>query len=235
MPEPIIVTPNSVSDPQGCLPATRQELANFNAASIAVQFLGSSYALLNRSVSTPAPEDNDRIWARLNTAGQLVGFYYFFNGAWRRWAPYPSGTVVMFSGSPSGLFSGSVGVAGTAADGYYLCDGTNGTPNLVDRFVVGSDTYSGGDWTTDVNPDNLNDSAGGNAQTTLGINNLPPITVDIPIGSSTGSNNRFVWGANTNITDPYTLTVVAEGSNRPVPYSNLPPFYALAYMMYKPI
>lgn len=36
----------------------------------------------------------------------------------------PSGTIVMYSGN-------------TIPDGWALCDGTNGTPNLVDHFIIG--------------------------------------------------------------------------------------------------
>lgn len=39
----------------------------------------------------------------------------------------PSGTIQMWSGAISDI-----------PDGYVLCDGTDGTPDLTDRFVVGS-------------------------------------------------------------------------------------------------
>ena len=46
----------------------------------------------------------------------------------------PSGSIIMWSGA-----IGSIPV------GYLLCDGTNGTPNLKDSFVVGAgNTYSVG-------------------------------------------------------------------------------------------
>jgi hypothetical protein len=41
--------------------------------------------------------------------------------------PIPSGSIIMWSGS-----------IGAIPAGYYLCDGNNGTPDLRDRFVVGS-------------------------------------------------------------------------------------------------
>jgi hypothetical protein len=46
----------------------------------------------------------------------------------------PSGGIIMWSGSISSIPSG-----------YYICDGSNGTPNLKDSFVVGAgNTYAVG-------------------------------------------------------------------------------------------
>ncbi len=48
--------------------------------------------------------------------------------------PIPSGGIIMWSGS-----------IGAIPVGYYLCNGSNGTPDLRDRFVVGSgSTYAVG-------------------------------------------------------------------------------------------
>ena len=41
--------------------------------------------------------------------------------------PIPSGSIIMWSGS-----IGSIPV------GYYLCNGSNGTPDLRDRFIIGA-------------------------------------------------------------------------------------------------
>ena len=48
--------------------------------------------------------------------------------------PIPAGGIIMWSGS-----------IGSIPSGYYICDGNNGTPDLRDRFVVGSgNTYAVG-------------------------------------------------------------------------------------------
>lgn len=53
------------------------------------------------------------------------------NGTTFTWQPpVPVGTVILWSGSVANIPSGWV-----------LCDGTLGTPNLVDNFVVGTGTY----------------------------------------------------------------------------------------------
>ena len=50
----------------------------------------------------------------------------------------PPGGVIMFHGETSGNFDGSgIGVAGTAYEGWAICNGQNGTPDLRGRFIVG--------------------------------------------------------------------------------------------------
>ena len=74
----------------------------------------------------------------------------------------PSGFIGMWSGSAS-----------TIPTGWALCDGTNGTPNLTDRFVLGAGkTYqpgaTGGAATATPNV------AAGNAQTGIGLATAAP-------------------------------------------------------------
>ena len=45
----------------------------------------------------------------------------------------PSGSILMWSGTIAAIPSG-----------WYLCDGTNGTPDLTNRFIVGADADDGG-------------------------------------------------------------------------------------------
>lgn len=60
----------------------------------------------------------------------------------------PPGTIVAWSGT---------GVP----SGWALCDGTNGTPNLIDRFIKGGSS---------------NGATGGNEEITITVDNLPPET-----------------------------------------------------------
>lgn len=60
----------------------------------------------------------------------------------------PPGTIVAWSGT---------GVP----DGWALCDGTNGTPNLIDRFIKGGSS---------------NGATGGNEEITITVNKVPPET-----------------------------------------------------------
>ena len=65
---------------------------------------------------------------------------------------------------PAGLISMWSGSIGSIPSGWYLCDGSNGTPNLTDRFIIGAgSTYA-------VN------GTGGTSSVTLTTNNLPAHT-----------------------------------------------------------
>jgi len=70
---------------------------------------------------------------------------------------FPSGGIVMWSGT-----------IGNIPTGWKLCDGTNGTPNLVDRFIVGSTSDSG--QTHDIG------DTGGTNSLTLAAGNIPSHT-----------------------------------------------------------
>lgn len=48
------------------------------------------------------------------------------------------------AGIPSGVICMWAGTVAAVPAGWYLCDGTNGTPNLSDRFIVGETVTPGG-------------------------------------------------------------------------------------------
>lgn len=144
---------------------------------------------------------------------------------------FTSGMILMWAGS-----------IGSIPSGWYLCDGTNGTPNLTDRFVIGAgSSYSVG-------------STGGVGSVTLTTNNLPahthtatstvtdpghvhPIGFGDRITSSnpnlgSGSNDRYgvqstaVRSNTTGITVSTTNSTVGSGAS----FSVQNPYYALAYI-----
>jgi len=104
-----------------------------------------------------------------------------------------------------GLWSGSLV---TIPSGWSLCDGTNGTPNLTDKFVVGAgDTYPV-------------------AGTGGAFDHTHPFTVDdhkhpLHAGPDLSAGPSFL--AETS-TDPSTGTT--DASSGPLP------FYSLAYIMF---
>lgn len=51
---------------------------------------------------------------------------------------------VLANGVPSGAIMMWSGTIATIPSGWYLCDGTNGTPNLTNKFIIGADADDGG-------------------------------------------------------------------------------------------
>lgn len=116
---------------------------------------------------------------------------------------------------------------------WHICDGTNGTPDLRDRFIVGSgSSYKVGD-------------KGGEAKHKLAVNELPERTIvsfkntsgkditfqqirgwDTELGTivNNGWGDCNIYDAKNNVTPPLT------SGNLWQPHENRPPYYALAFI-----
>ena len=128
----------------------------------------------------------------------------------------PSGVIVLWSGA-----------TGSIPSGYYLCDGSNGTPDLRNRFIVGAgSTYAvaatGGSTDAVVvsHTHTINDPGHNHTYNTKSTTAVQSgSTVACWIGDSTATTST----ATTGITN---ATTGVSGTN-----ANLPPYYALAYIM----
>jgi len=133
----------------------------------------------------------------------------------------PSGAIMMWSGSIASIPSG-----------WLLCNGSSGTPDLRDRFIVGAgSTYAVA-------------ATGGSANATLvshthtasvadpghfhswevGFNESVPGTLGLG-----GANSASKFNDTTTKTTGISVTNSTEGSS--ATNANLPPYYALAYIM----
>ena len=139
----------------------------------------------------------------------------------------PYGSIIMWYGTIA-----------TIPFGWALCNGTNGTPNLVNRFIIGAvadynttastwvtgaGTVTGGSKDAVVVTHSHDISDGGHSHT----NNFAGITGD-PGGSTIGGGSYTIGGppTNTSTTGISVLSTGTSGNNM-----NLPPYYALAYIM----
>ena len=152
------------------------------------------------------------------------------SGATPTWAsPFPSGMIVLWSGATDAI-----------PTGWVLCNGSNSTPDLRNRFVVGAgDTYS-------VN------ATGGSADATL-VSHTHSATSSVTdpghfheimqkLQGAFANNGAFIQPASTQISNSFTNNSATNTTGISVSTSlstagssatnaNLPPYYALAYIM----
>lgn len=142
---------------------------------------------------------------------------------------FPSGGIIMWSGSVASIPSG-----------WYLCNGANGTPDLRNRFVVGAgSTYAvdatGGSANAIVVSHTHTFSAttstiGNHAHTltgssgTGGVGNQTTIVTDGPFTTNTWNSGSA--GSHSHTVSGTTASSGSSGTN-----ANLPPYYALAFIM----
>lgn len=97
----------------------------------------------------------------------------------------PKGVIVMWSGTLA-----------TIPAGWALCDGTNGTPNLIGRFVFGA----------------------ANAGATGGSNNLTLTAANIPSHTHTIESHTHTFsGTTSNTTHSHGITTTNSGTSQPIP------------------
>ena len=118
----------------------------------------------------------------------------------------PVGSIIMFNGKAEEIPSG-----------WAICDGKNGTPNLLDRFILAS-TYAGG--------------TGGQSQITLSVSQLPPHRHRLKkcwYGKSDNADDRQVvrWDDSVGTNDQ----ILTEETGFGLPINIMPPYYRLIYIM----
>jgi hypothetical protein len=137
---------------------------------------------------------------------------------------FPSGGIIIWSGSSA-----------TIPGGWLLCNGTSGTPDLRDRFVIGAgSTYAVG-------------ATGGSANAVV-VSHTHTATVTDPghthtptpstsflraTAGANGSNSGSNWRNDTLTIGSATTGITVANSTEGVSgtNANLPPYYALCYIM----
>ena len=136
----------------------------------------------------------------------------------------PSGGIIMWSGSVASI-----------PTGWLLCNGTSGTPDLRDRFIVGAgSTYAVG-------------AAGGSADaivvshshsataSTIGNHNHTSYSVFYTGGGSQNiagdAYQGTINGSATSDAGSHSHTITVNSTGGSATNANLPPYLALAYIM----
>lgn len=130
------------------------------------------------------------------------------------------------SSVPAGSIIPWYGNLANIPDGFALCDGTNGTPDLRDRFLVGAGySYTLG-------------NTGGENSHQLTVAEMPSHQHDSGWGEHTNLGSLFGFsdylagsrgGSGKSDRDNTGLLTSSTGGNQP--HENRPPYYALYYIM----
>jgi len=132
----------------------------------------------------------------------------------------PSGCIVIWSGA-----------VGSVPSGFYLCNGQNGTPDLRNSFVLGAgNTYSVGQTggSTDATLVSHTHTATVTDPThlhSLVINSGSGSVQGVNVGNGAGSTSINTTSASTGVTVANS-TVGSSATG-----ANMPPYYALCYIM----
>ena len=132
------------------------------------------------------------------TLQTLDNLYPILQTATGSGATIPSGLIAIWSGS-----------TGSIPSGWTLCNGSNGTPDLRNSFIIGAgSTYAVG-------------ATGGSADSIVVAH-----THTITNVASTGATTSFASTTGTATGTVTTNSTGVSGTN-----ANLPPYYALAFIM----
>lgn len=131
----------------------------------------------------------------------------------------PIGAIIIWSGTDDNIPSG-----------WHICDGTDGTPDLTDKFVLGAGTA------------HIVGNSGGEEEHTLTVNEIPAHshqqraamdathTAVTAIGDTAGSKKVNSIKTDVVEVDTYSpLTTISVGGGQP--HNNMPPYYTLCYIM----
>jgi microcystin-dependent protein len=159
---------------------------------------------------------------------------------------YVDQSLSSFGGVPRGIITMWSGAIADIPSGWALCDGSNGTPDLRDRFIVGAgESYNVGD-------------TGGSNTVTLTTSQIPShshtASIDQAGDHSHGMGTRwtvdglgdgwepdserngpgFLYGYEERTTGQagehsHSITISSTGDGQA--HENRPPYYALAYIM----
>lgn len=150
----------------------------------------------------------------------------------------PSGGIIMWSGS-----------IGAIPSGWYLCNGSNGTPDLRDKFIAGAgNTYAIGATGGSADATNVahthtfsvtSGAAGGHTHDVMdGAGGTNTNSITLGGGNFSGQDSPTTWRSSTTYTliqavgdHTHSVSGTTASTGSSATNANLPPYYALAYIM----
>lgn len=120
----------TVPSGQQCL-TTVQDVLNKVEQFVTVQ-APEGFQVVIIGASTPTTEQQGALWVRLNAGDSTpFGMFTYAEGAWNRVPFCIEGTVTLWSGT-----------VGEIDEGWHICDGADGSPNLQSETSLWKPAYS---------------------------------------------------------------------------------------------
>ena len=130
----------------------------------------------------------------------------------------PSGGIILWSGAANAIPSG-----------WLLCNGANGTPNLIDKFVLGAGTSTPAVGTTGGSKDAVVVS---HTHTVTDPGHTHSFSVyDAGVSGTNYARNSLPQYPRTASTNSATTGISIAAAGQSGTNANLPPYYALCYIM----
>lgn len=243
---PLLQTQFAPPDPNAA-PLTVAQMVELLNALVQTTFVQpNSYIPYVVGSNQPGADDQDKAWLQLDASGRPLAIKTFYNGHWRRVYNGMLGEVRGYSGDPTQDFDTTgLGKIGMTYDGWHLCNGRDGTPDLSDRFLIAAHMnnnsvagYQNGQWvTTEVH--SAGEATGGTREITLG-----PATTYIPESGTLTTSRLNVSGVTFDANGPILGAPIGGPDNTTLPIVNIPgnttpeainiinPFIALAYIIF---
>ncbi|MDR1227124.1 MAG: hypothetical protein LBK47_09550 [Prevotellaceae bacterium] len=209
--------------------------------------VGGSTTLQNPTTINSTLTVNGNVSAGGNTiAAEVVN-------ATRGYGITPIGSITMWHGSVGNFDNTGKGLPGTSVDGWAVCNGANGTPDLRGRFIVGAiagvQSSSAPTLASHINPSYQTDGSynpnyrvgadesqanapRGKWQHTLSIGEMPPHThtfndIKPAVAGKWASDNSGRANICNDDNQGNQTSTAGQGN----PHINLPPYYAVIFIM----
>ena len=246
---PPVITSFNNPDPNAA-PLNITELVQLLNTLVMSEIQGS-YIPYIMSSTTPGVDDQDKAWLKLDSFGRPIALMVFYNGAWRRVYNGMLNEIRMFNGvpgygAPPALFDANGhGNTGLEYDGWQICNGKNGAPDLSDHFILGAHMNNSGGhngydngWQAYLPGFGGDFKNGGETAYLLNASNTyrpssPGIKVDkYAAGASNGNDpTGILYGVNS--VQHLDLLPPDPGNPTPAPLQIIPPFFAMAFIIFQ--
>jgi hypothetical protein len=192
----------------------------------------------------PASALTNKVWFAIDGAGRPISVRLFYNGNWRPLYSARIGDVKLYFGAFNTVFdSTGKGIAHGSTvtpydqEGWAVCNGQNGTPNLEGYFPCGA-SWSGSAWVANPEGTGAVSSGGTRAQVKIGTGNLPAMYVRTGLFGASGAPCGYNLSDGSDSAGPCGLSPSTQvrdvngnplGTQTPLPIHL---FYAMAYIMF---